>query len=62
MRSPGERERYADGHKSGGQYVAVLFGLTHNPFKKSERYIFLENCVARLYCVVVMILHASAYL
>ena len=35
---PGERERHnADGHKSGGQYVAVLFGLqlplTHNPFK-----------------------------
>ena len=31
-------ERNADGHKSGGQYVAVLFGLqlplTHNPFNK----------------------------
>ena len=26
--SSGERERHnADGHKSGGQYVAVLFGL-----------------------------------
>ena len=25
--SPGERERDADGHKSGGQYVAVLLGL-----------------------------------
>ena len=24
---PGERERKTDGHKSGGQYVAVLFGL-----------------------------------
>ena len=35
---PGERERYnADGHKSGGQYIAVLFGLqfplTYKPFK-----------------------------
>ena len=34
----GERERHnADGHKSGGQYIAVLFGLqlplTHKPFK-----------------------------
>ena len=37
LSSPGERERNADGHKSGGQYVEVLFGLqlplTHNPFK-----------------------------
>ena len=33
LSSPGERERNADGHKSGGQYVAVLFPLTHNPFK-----------------------------
>ena len=37
LSSQGERERNADGHKSGGQYVAVLFGvqlsLTHNPFK-----------------------------
>ena len=34
---PGEQERKTDGHKSGGQYVAVLFDLqlplTHNPFK-----------------------------
>ena len=38
LSNPGERERHnADGHKSGGQYVAVLFGLqlplTHKPFK-----------------------------
>ena len=27
LSSPGERERHnADGHKSGGQYIAVLFG------------------------------------
>ena len=45
LSNPGERERLnADGYKSGGQYVAVLFGLqlplTHKPFKKRERYIF----------------------
>ena len=37
LSNPGERERNGDGHKSGGLYVAVLFGLqlplTHNPFK-----------------------------
>ena len=38
LSNPGERERHqADGHKSGGQHVAVLFSLqlplTHNPFK-----------------------------
>ena len=38
LSSPGKQERNTDGHKSGGQYVAVLFGLqlplTHNPFNK----------------------------
>ena len=38
LSNPGERERHnADGHKRGGQYVAVLFSLqlplTHKPFK-----------------------------
>ena len=38
LSSPGERERHnADGHKSGGQYVEVPFGLqlplTHQPFR-----------------------------
>ena len=37
LSSPGERGRNADGHKRGGQFVAVLFGLqlplTHKPFK-----------------------------
>ena len=38
LSSPGERERHnADGHKSGGQYIAVLFGLqlplTHKIFQ-----------------------------
>ena len=35
--------------------------LTHIPFEQSVRYIFLKNCVPRLYCVVVMILHADVY-
>ena len=46
LSNPGEWERNADGHKSGGQYVAVLFGLqlplTHTPFNK-VRYIFLRT-------------------
>ena len=37
LSNPRQRERNADGHKSGGQYVSVLFSLqlplTHNPFK-----------------------------
>ena len=37
VEQPRRTERNAEGHKSGGQYVAVLFGLqlplTHNPFK-----------------------------
>ena len=66
LSSPGERERDADGHKSGGQYVAVLFSLqlplTRKPFQiKLEVHIFLKDCVARLHCVVVfcMNLHMS---
>ena len=34
LSSPGERERNEDDNQSGGQYVAVLFSLTHNPFRK----------------------------
>ena len=38
-----------------------LFGLqlplTHNPFNKVRGIFFLKNCVARLYCAVVMFLH-----
>ena len=38
LSSPGERERHnGDGHKSGGQYIAVMFGLqfplTHKRYK-----------------------------
>ena len=42
LSSSGEQERNA--------VMAVEWG-------SSERYIFLKNCVARLYCVVLMILH-----
>ena len=64
LSNPGERERHnADGHKNRGQYVAVLFGLqlplTHN-LSNNEKYISLKDCVARLYCVV-MILHALVF-
>ena len=45
LSNPGERERHnADGHKSGGQYVAVLFGLqlplTHTTLSNKVRSIF----------------------
>ena len=39
-----ERERTTDGHKSGGQYIAVLFGLqlplTHTTLSNKVRGIF----------------------
>ena len=70
LSSPGERERHnADGHKSGGQYIAVFVQpptpshskTLSNPFEpfqiKWEVY-FSKNWVARFYCVVVIILHA----
>ena len=60
LSNPGERERNADAHKSGGQYAAVLFDLQlpFNPFNiKWEVYISQRNVFARRYCVV-MILHA----
>ena len=45
LSSPGEQERHnADGHKSGGQYLAVLFGLqlplTHTNHSNKVRGIF----------------------
>ena len=45
LSSTGEQERHnADGHKSGGQYIAVLFSLqllSHaNVTNKEERHIF----------------------
>ena len=53
LSSPGEQERNANGHKCGGQYLAVLFSLqlhlTHKHFKLSERYIFLKNVFTRVY-------------
>ncbi len=51
--SPGERERHnADGHKSVGEYIAVLFGLqlplTRKPYNKMKD-IFFKEVFARLY-------------
>ena len=62
LSSSGERERHnADGHKSGSQYIAVLFGLqlsfTCKPYNK-ERGIFFKEVFPRLYYRVVMILSA----
>ena len=57
----------ADGHKSGGQYIAVLFGLQlpltvkpwvtlFEPFQIKWEYILLNDCVAYLHCLVVIII------
>ena len=53
LSSPGERERHnADDHKSGGQYVAVLFGLqlplTRKPYNK-VRGIFFKRSLRSSY-------------
>ena len=73
LSNPGERERNAVmAIRVGSICCSSVPSPTHlshsktfsNPFEpiqKSERCIFLKNCVTRLYCVVVMILHASAY-
>ena len=59
---PVEQERHnADGHKSGGQYIAVLFGLqlplTQTTLSNKVRgTYFSKNCVARLHCLVVIII------
>ena len=65
LSSPGERERQnADGHKSWGQYVAVLFGLQllltvkpwvtlFKPFQIKWEVYFSKDCVACHHCVVV---------
>ena len=60
---PGELERNADGHKNGGQYVAVFVRSSTpshtQPFQIKWEVYFSKKCVARLYCCVVM--HAYAY-
>ena len=53
LSSPGERERHnADGHKSGGQNIAVLFGLqlplTHKRYNKMRGIYFVKEVFARL--------------
>ena len=66
LNSPGERERHnADGHKSGGQYVAVLFGpqlpLTHKPFQIKWEVYFLKKSSLVFIIASLCILHESAY-
>ena len=59
-RASGEQERHnADGHKSGGQYVAVLFRLqlplTHTTLSNKVRGIFFfKEVFARLYYCAIM--------
>ena len=64
LSSPGERERNAVMTKRVGvnmlQFCSVSNSLSHTTFSNKLRGIFSKNCVARLYCVVVMILHAYA--
>ena len=63
-------KKHCYGHKSGGSICcSSVHSPTHlshsktfsNPFEQSERYIFLKNCVARLYYVIIMILHADVF-
>ena len=71
LSSPGERERHkADGHKSGGQYIAVFVQsptpshskTLSNPFRtltiKWEVYILLKKTSLVLYHCVIVILSA----
>ena len=48
------RKKRGYGHKSGDEYVAVLFGLqlllTHKTFLIKWEVYVSKNCVARLYC------------
>ena len=63
----GEQERHnADGHKSGGQYVAILFGLqlplTRNLSNKVRAYIFLKKSLLVFIIASVCILHVYEYI
>ena len=57
LSSPGEQERHnTDGHESGGQYIAVLFGLqlslTHIFLKKSSLvFIHCVNMYSACICI-----------
>ena len=67
LSSPGERERHtADGHKSGGQYIAVLFGLqlplTRKPYNKVRGIFFFLSLRSSLFIVSVCILHEHVYI
>ena len=61
----GERERHnTDGHKSGGEYIAVPFGLqlphTRNLTNKMRGTYFSKRLCRSLLLCVVMILHVYA--
>ena len=62
MSSPGEQERNAVMANRVGvnilQFCSVSNSLSHTVLSNKVRDIFSKNCVARLYCVV-MILHAD---
>ena len=73
LSSPGERERHnADGHKSGGQYIAVMFGLQlpltikpwitfSNPYNK-VRGIYFSKEVFALVCLFIVSLWCCVYM
>ena len=60
-RRTGKKHSY--GHRSGGQYIAVLFGLQlplkHNPFKESERtvsLVFIVSLCSICICVCIVVM------
>ena len=65
LSSPGGRERNAFMANRVGvnmlQFCSVSNSHSHTTLSIKWEVYFLKNCVARLYCVVVMILHAFAY-
>ena len=58
LSNPGERERNADGHKSEEvnmlQFYSVSNSLSHTTLS-------IKDCVAHLYCVVVIVSHAYVF-
>ena len=65
LSSLGEQERHnTDGHKSGGQYIAVLFGLqlplTHTTLSIKWEVYFSKNCVTRLVFIIIVSLCSAS--
>ena len=65
LSSPRERERNAVMANRVGvnmlQFCLVSNSLSHTTLSIKWEVYFSKNCVTRHYCVIVMILHASAY-